>query len=628
MSPIRADHIGNRAKQASTLSLSIGSVGIVYGDIGTSPLYALREGLAAATEGHVAEINEVTGIVSLLLWLLIVIASFKYVVLILRADNRGEGGTLSLLALTRRALGGNRPMILAAGIIGTALFFGDAMITPAISVLSAVEGVALVAPAFSQWVVPVTIIILVMLFWAQSRGTGGISRLFGPIMLLWFAVMAVMGFGHIIQAPQILWAFSPVPGLSYLFTHGEHAVPVLGSVFLAITGAEALYADMGHFGRRPIRIAWVVIVLPSLALSYLGQGALVLNNPAAAADPFFLMAPSWGLPFLVALATLATIIASQAVITGAFSFVHQAVQLGLLPRIEVLHTSETQQGQIYLPKINLYLMSCVLLLVIGFGSSAKLATAYGIAVTSEMLITTILAAIVFRSLWKWGYIRLVAIFVPLALLEFALLGANLTKFAEGGYLPVSVAVVLAVVMWTWVKVSTLVQSRSGEASVPLETLIKSISGSRRLTRTSGTAVFLTAETVAAPPALLHNLKHNGVLHAKNYVVSVRTANRPHIDPDEMVTVEVLDDQFSRVRMTFGYMDTPNVPKALRLGVKFDIMTTSFFLNRRSFRIGNKGDVYRWQARLFVSLSKIATNATDYFKLPSNRVVELGQQINL
>jgi KUP system potassium uptake protein len=471
-------------------------------------------------------------------------------------------------------------------------------------------------------------LILVSLFWMQSRGTAGISRLFGPVMLVWFVVIAALGLQHIIKAPAILAAFSPLPGFSYLFTHGEKAVPVLGAVFLAITGAEALYADMGHFGRRPIRLAWVSIVLPALALSYLGQGALVLTNPAMASDPFFFMAPSWGLPFLVGLATLATIIASQAVITGAFSFVHQAVQLGLLPRLEVLHTSETQQGQIYLPRVNFLLMCCVMILVMGFGSSSSLATAYGIAVTGEMIITTILAAIVFKTLWKWGIVRLVVIILPIAALEVALLGANLTKFSDGGYLPISVATVLAICMWTWVAGARSVQQKSNESSVALEVLIDSLEKSKRLAHTQGTAVFLTAEPVVAPPALLHNLKHNGVLHAKNYVVSVRTANRPHIDPDEMVKVEVLSDQFARVRMTFGYMDTPNVPKALRLAVKFDIMTTSFFLNRRSYRIGTRGDLKRWQARLFVSMSKMATNTTDYFRLPSNRVVELGQQINL
>ncbi len=628
MSPIRADSAGNHAPKATTLSLSLGSVGIVYGDIGTSPLYALREGLHAATEGHVAQANEVIGIVSLLLWLLITIATCKYVVLILRADNNGEGGTLSLLALCRRALGGNRKFVLAAGIVGTALFFGDAMITPAISVLSAVEGVALVAPGFAVWVVPTTVGILLVLFWFQSSGTGGISRMFGPIMLVWFATIALLGLIHIFDAPQILWAFSPVPGISYLLTHGENAVPVLGSVFLAITGAEALYADMGHFGRKPIRLAWITIVLPALALSYLGQGALVLSDPSAAANPFFLLAPTWGLPLLVGLATLATIIASQAVITGAFSFAHQAAQLGLLPRFEVLHTSETQQGQIFLPRVNLILMVFVILLVVTFGSSAKLATAYGIAVTGEMLITTVLAVIVFRTVWHWSRSVVLAVFIPIGIMEVALLGANLTKFADGGYLPIAVAIILAITMWTWTTGTSVVQAKSRESLVSLDTLINSLKKSNRLAATPGTAVFLTAEPVAAPPALLHNLKHNGVLHARNLIVSVRTANRPHIDPEEMVQVEALDDRFTRVRMTFGYMDAPNVPKALRLAVKFDIMTTSFFLNRRSYRIGTKGELYRWQARLYASMSKMAVNATEFFKLPTNRVVELGQQINL
>ncbi len=629
MSPVHAGSDGRIARPASTAALALGSVGVVYGDIGTSPLYALREGLAAATRGSPAQAGDVLGIVSLLLWLLILIATFKYVVLILRADNRGEGGTLSLLALGQRALGQKRALLIL-GVVGTSLFFGDAIITPAISVLSAVEGVTLIVPSFGPYVIPVTIGILICLFAAQRRGTEGISRLFGPIMLAWFALMALMGLRHIADDPHIFAAFSPVPGIQFLFTHGASALPVLGSVFLAITGAEALYADMGHFGRKPIRIAWIVVVFPSLALSYLGQGALVLADPSAARDPFFLMAPEWALPALVAFATVATVIASQAVITGAFSVAHQAVQLGLLPRMEVHHTSETQLGQIYIPRMNAILLLCVVVLVLAFGSSTNLATAYGIAVTGEMLVTTILAFVVYRYLWKWSVPLALAMLAPLAVIEVGLFAANMTKFLEGGYLPISVAALLIIVMLTWVRGNRIVQAKSRAESVPLSTLISSIEGSDNLRYVKGTAMFLTAEPIVAPPALLHNLKHNQVLHERNYIVTVTTSNAPHVAPADMVMTEALTDGFTRVFVTFGYMDDPNVPRALimarKLGVKFEIMTTSFFINRRSFKIAENGAMPGWQQRLYTAMTKTASNAPAYYHLPPNRVIELGQQI--
>ncbi|MBU1836992.1 MAG: KUP/HAK/KT family potassium transporter, partial [Alphaproteobacteria bacterium] len=430
--------------------------------------------------------------------------------------------------------------------------------------------------------------------------------------------------------PRILGAFSPVPGLQFLFTHGASALPVLGSVFLAITGAEALYADMGHFGRRPIRLAWVFVVFPSLALSYLGQGALVLADPSAARDPFFLMAPSWALPALVAFATVATVIASQAVITGAFSVAHQAVQMGLLPRMEVHHTSETQHGQIYIPRMNAILLLCVVVLVLAFGSSASLATAYGIAVTGEMLVTTILAFFVYRYLWKWSVPLALAMLAPLAVIEIGLFAANMTKFLEGGYLPLTVAALLVIVMITWVRGSRIMQEKSRADSVPLATLITSLNGSEHLAHVSGTAMFLTAESVVAPPALLHNLKHNQVLHERNYIVTVATSNAPHVPPNEQVVIEMLTDGFTRVFITFGYMDDPNVPRALmmarKLGVKFEIMATSFFINRRSYKLSDKSAMPGWQQRLYVAMTKTATNAPAYYHLPPNRVIELGQQI--
>ena len=615
-------------KPASTLALAFGSLGVVFGDIGTSPLYALREGLHAAAADGEAGRGDVIAIVSLLLWLLILLATLKYVVLILRADNRGEGGTLSLVALGQQALGQRTKILVTLGIIGTALFFGDAVITPAISVLSAVEGLTLIAPATEPLVIPLTLAILFALFWSQRGGTGRMATFFGPVMTLWFLSIAALGLPHIFDDLGIFAALDPRHGISFLLANGTGALPVLGSVFLAITGAEALYADMGHFGRKPIRLAWSALVFPALALSYLGQGALVLSHPEAASDPFFLQAPPWILPALVGFATIASVIASQAVITGAFSVAHQAVQLGLLPRIEAFHTSETQRGQIYMPRINLILLICVSFLVVGFGSSANLATAYGIAVTGEMLITTLLAFIVFRHFWKWSVWVVILIVAPLLTIEIFLFAANMTKFLDGGYLPAMIATFLAIMMGIWVKGSAMVQARSRNLSVALTTLMGSIEGSTRLARTPGVAMFLTAEPVMAPPALLHNLKHNGVLHQKNYIVTVAVSDLPHMDPEDMVTIEPLSDLFTRVRLTFGYMDEPNVPRALRQKVKFDIMNTSFFLNRRSFKVTDAKGMRTWQKNIYVALSKFASNAAGYYHLPSNRVVELGQQVTL
>ncbi len=615
-------------KPASVLALAFGSLGVVFGDIGTSPLYALREGLHAAAADGAATRSDVIAIVSLLVWLLILLATVKYVILILRADNRGEGGTLSLVALGQQALGHRTRILLVLGIIGTALFFGDAVITPAISVLSAVEGLTLIAPATQPLVVPITLTILFILFWTQKSGTGRIATFFGPVMTLWFLVLAALGLPHIFDDLAILGALNPFHGLNFLINNGPAALPVLGSVTLAITGAEALYADMGHFGRRPIRIAWTSLVLPALAISYLGQGALVLHNPGAASDPFYLQAPGWALPALVGLATLASVIASQAVITGAFSVAHQAVQLGLLPRIEAFHTSETQRGQIYMPRVNMILLVCVCFLVVGFGSSSALATAYGIAVTGEMLITTLLAFIVFRHFWKWKLWQVVAVLAPILVIELLLFTANMTKFWDGGYLPAAIATFLAIMMAIWVKGSAMVQARSRNLSVALTTLMGSVEGSTRLARTAGTAMFLTAEPVMAPPALLHNLKHNGVLHQKNYIVTVAVSDLPHMEPEDMVTIEPLSDMFTRVRLTFGYMDEPNVPRALRQKVKFDIMNTSFFLNRRSFKVTDAKGMRTWQKNIYVALTKFASNAAGYYHLPSNRVVELGQQVTL
>jgi KUP system potassium uptake protein len=618
---------GARPARSRFWKLALGSVGVVYGDIGTSPLYALREGLNAAASDGLTE-PEVVGIVSILLWTLILIVSFKYVVLILRADNRGEGGTLSLLALAQRALGRRPLFLLVLGVLGTALFYGDAVITPAISVLSAVEGMELIQPGFAPYVLPITIVILVAIFSVQSQGTELVSRFFGPVTVLWFLTMGGLGLYHIGDNPDIFRAFNPVNAVEFVISHGLGALPVMGSVFLAVTGAEALYADMGHFGRGPIRVAWTGLVFPALALNYLGQGSLVLASPEAVANPFFLMAPAWGLPALVLLATIATIIASQAVITGAFSITHQAVQLGLLPRLEARHTSEKEVGQIYMPRVNWVLLAGVLILVMTFRNSGALANAYGIAVTGTMVITSLMAAVVFRRVWNWPSVAVFAVVAPLLVIEVFFLGANLMKVHDGGYVPLIIAGIVCLLIWTWVRGTGIVQRKARTDAVTLLSLIAMLR-KPKLARAPGTAVFLTSDPDVAPSALMHNLKHNHVLHERNLIVKVNTATTPTVPETERVLVEQLDENFTRLTLTFGYIEQPNVPRALSLakkdGVKFDIMSTSFFLNRRSFKPSHHSGMPLWQDRLFIGMTKAATDATGFYRLPSNRVLELGQQ---
>ncbi len=605
----------------------LGCVGVVYGDIGTSPLYALRESLHAA--GEQADRAEVLGVVSLLLWTLVLIVSVKYVLLVMRADNRGEGGTLSLVALVQQALQKRPGWLLAIGVVGISLFFGDAMITPAMTVLAAVEGMALVAPGFSPLVVPTTILIIVGLFVFQAQGTERVSILFGPIMVLWFLVLALMGVSHIVEDVSILHALNPGHAAAFLAQHKFGSFFILGSVFLAVTGGEALYADMGHFGRKPIRLAWGFLVFPALTLSYLGQGAFVLAHPEAASDPFFLMAPEgWLLP-LVVLATAAGVIASQAVISGAFSMMQQAVQMGLLPRLEIRHTSETQHGQIYLPRVNMILMTAVIVLVLAFETSPNLASAYGIAVTGDMVITSILAATLFVRAWKWPVPVVVAVMAPILVVELLFLGANLTKLAEGGFVPVLIAGTMCLLIWTWVRGSAHVKRKAADSAIGLMKLIGMLAKSTPI-EVPGTAVFLTQDPATAPSALLHNLKHNRVLHSQNFIVTVAVAPTPTVSDANRITLERLSDNFLRVILTFGYMETPNVPKALSLarkrGEKFDIMTTSFFLNRRTFRSARHQGLPFWQERVFIAMSKSAADATAFYCLPSNRVVEMGQQM--
>ncbi len=609
-------------------ALILGCIGVVYGDIGTSPLYAMRESLHAASRDGL-ERADVIGVISLLIWTLIIIVSFKYVFLIMRADNKGEGGTLSMVALVQRALNRRPSWLLAVGVIGISLFFGDAIITPAMSVLSAVEGMALVTPAFTDYVVPVTLVIICGLFVVQSKGTAKVAVFFGPIMVLWFVVLGALGLFHISDDFSILASLNPLYAARFIVTNGFASLIVLGSVFLAVTGGEALYADMGHFGRRPIRIAWGFLVFPALTLSYLGQGALVLAHPEKASNPFFLMAPSWALLPLVILATMATVIASQAVISGAFSMMQQATQMGLLPRLEIRHTSETQAGQIFLPKVNAILAVGVMTLVVIFGSSSSLASAYGIAVTGDMFITSILAIVLFLKAWKWPLWRVLAIMVPILMLEILFLGANVLKIADGGYVPILIAATMCVMIWTWVTGTHYVQTKAHAKSIALRSFIQMLAKSKPLS-VPGTAVFLTSDPDTAPSALMHNIKHNRVLHAQNLIVTVKVATTPIVADVDRPTIDRLSDDFVHVTLSFGYMETPNVPRALGLarkrGLKFDIMTTSFFLNRRTFVASRNEGLNVFQERLYIWLARSASNATDFYCLPSNRVVELGEQL--
>ncbi|MGB6177120.1 MAG: potassium transporter Kup [Methylocella sp.] len=617
-------------RKTSFAAMAVGSLGVVYGDIGTSPLYALRESLNHIKAAGVTETG-VTGTVSLLIWALFFTVSAKYVLFLMYADNKGEGGTLSLMALTQAALGHGVAPVFFLGVAGAALFSGDAVITPAISVLSAIEGLDLVTPVFSAYILPITIVILISIFWAQRRGTARVAAFFGPVMAVFFLAIGFLGAAHIGDAPRILQAFNPVHGLRFLFGHGMLGFVVLGSVFLAVTGAEALYADMGHFGRAPIQTAWMVFVLPALTLNYLGQGALVLADPPAVENPFFLLAPHWALLPLVILSTIATVIASQAVITGAFSLARQAIQLGLLPRMLILHTSETQEGQIFIPRINRLLLLGVLLLVLLFKSSSALASAYGIAVTGTMVVTTALAFVVVWKCWHWP-VWLAALFVSgFLVIDLAFLAANLTKVVDGGWVPLLLAGCAMIVMWTWVRGTNLLTEKFRRDSIPIPDLIRMLERSKP-TRVAGTAIFLTNSPEIAPPALLHNLKHNKVLHERVWLLSVLTENTPRVSAGKRYQIEKLSEDFTRVILHYGYMESPRVPAALALlrkaGMKCDIMTTSFILGRRTIRPAPKSEMPLWQDRLFIALSRQAANATDFFAIPSDRVVELGAQVTV
>jgi KUP system potassium uptake protein len=623
---------GEARAKVSFWALMLGSIGVVYGDIGTSPLYALRESVHAAVgANNPATEPAVFGILSLIIWALIVIVTIKYVAILLRADNKGEGGTLALMALAQRAVSRGGGAIVLLGIISGALFYGDAILTPALSVLSAVEGLKVVTPAFEPYVVPLTVVILVALFAVQSRGTASVAAFFGPLCLLWFVAIAVGGLWHIAQNPAVLWAFNPAYGVEFLLNHGMVGLVTLGAVFLVVTGAEALYADLGHFGRAPIRMAWLTVVLPALIINYLGQGALVLADPKAIENPFFLLYPEWALLPMVLLATAATVIASQAVITGAYSLTQQAIQLGLLPRFEIKHTSETLAGQIYMPRVNMLLLVGVVLLVVLFRSSSALASAYGIAVTGTMVVTATMGFVVMWKVWRWPLALAAAVMLPLVVIDLTFLGANLLKVAEGGYVPLALGALVMTVMYTWRRGSRLLFAKTRRQETPLDTLVGMLE-KKPPQRVPGTAVFLTSDPISAPTALLHSLKHYKVLHEKNVILTVETAPTPRVDVSERVRIEPVGETFSRVILRFGFMETPNVPKALAIARKhgwtFDIMSTSFFLSRRTLRPSADSGMPIWQDRLFIALARSSNDATDYFQIPTGRVVEVGTQVTI
>jgi KUP system potassium uptake protein len=625
--------ISNDGKETapSLLALALGSVGVVYGDIGTSPLYAFREAAMAASDNHAVTRGVVLGVLSLIVWALIVTVTLKYVLILLRADNNGEGGTLSLTALATRALGRRTAFVFIVGVIGAAMFLGDSVITPAISVLSAVEGLKLASPAFSEYVAPLAVLILIGLFASQSRGTAKVAALFGPIMVVWFVAIAVAGALHIRDDPGVLYAINPFYGIEFLLNHGEIGLVTLGAVFLVVTGGEALYADLGHFGRKPIQMAWLCLVLPALLINYFGQGAKVLADPLAIENPFYRLVPDAFLLPMIVLATAATVIASQAVITGAYSLVHQAIQLGLLPRLATLHTSASHVGQIYIPRVTVALLLGVLLLVGLFRTSSALASAYGIAVATTMVVDGLLAFIVIWRSWQWPLWKAALLMTPFVIVDVVFFSANFLKLFEGAWAPLLFGATLVLLILTWRRGTGILVSKTRRTEVPIETLLRSLT-KKPPHAVPGTAVFLTSDPEFAPTALLHNLKHNKVLHEQNVILTIITADTPRVDEAERVQITPLSPHFSRVSLKFGYMEQPNVPKALGLarkqGLQFDIMSTSFFLSRRALKPSPQSGMPAWQDHLFIWLARSASDATDFFQIPTGRVVEVGTQVTV
>lgn len=627
------NHVANAPDRAQFKTLTLAALGVVFGDIGTSPLYAIREVFASPHHPVPITPDNVLGILSLVFWALMLVISGKYVSFIMRADNRGEGGIMALMALALRDVGEGkkRKLILVLGLFGAALFYGDGVITPTISVLSAVEGLQVITPAFKPFIIPLALIILVFLFVIQRHGTAQVGKLFGPVMIVWFATLTVLGINSILLEPGVLRALNPAWAFSFFAAHPVLGFFSLGAVVLVITGGEALYADMGHFGRRPIATAWFGMVLPALLINYFGQGALLLSNPAAIENPFYLLAPTWALYPMVALSTAATIIASQAVISGAFSITLQAMQLGYLPRFEVRHTSESQMGQIYLPGINWLLLIAVVAAVIGFGSSSNIAAAYGIAVTGTMFITNLLAFVVVCNEWKWRPSLALLCLAPFALIDLGFLAANSTKIIDGGWFPLAFGLLVFIVLSTWKRGRQVLHEKIGQDGIQLAPFIDSLSLGGT-TRVPGTAVFLTGRPDSVPRALLHSLKHYKVLHERMVIVTIRIFDVPYVPDIDRVEVQALGQDFWRVTVQYGFKDEPDLPEALTLctphRLEFDMMDTSFFLGRETLIARVSKEMAYWRVLLFSAMFRNATSITAFFRIPSNRVVELGSQVVL
>jgi KUP system potassium uptake protein len=617
----------SHGRQTALFPLTITALGVVFGDIGTSPLYAMREcffGPHAVAPTY----ENVLGVLSLILYSLLLIVAFKYIVLVMRADNQGEGGILALMSLVPRPAGS---VLVLLGIFGAALLYGDGMITPAITVLGAIEGLQAVTPVFEPWVVPISVVILIALFTIQKYGTHRVGGLFGPIMVVWFATLAVLGLRWVVQVPQVFGAIDPRHAYTFFHDNGWTGFAVLGAVFLSVTGAEALYADMGHFGRRPIRTAWFAIVLPALVINYFGQGALLLLQPEAAPQVFFRLAPSWALLPLVGLSTAAAIIASQALISGAFSLTRQAIQLGYVPRLDIDHTSERTMGQVYVPQVNWALMISTIAMVIGFGSSSRLAAAYGIAVNIDMVLTATLLYVVATERWGWPKAPMAALTAAFLIVDFAFFGANLVKFLQGGWVAIVIGLALFTVMTTWKTGRRLVAERLTARATPLEDFCAVIATTPPQ-RVPGTAVFMTAQPQGTPPALAHNVRYNKVLHEHVVILTVRTTSTPHVDPEARVHVEPLGHGMYNVRVQYGFMEDPDVPlalaKARELGAEVDFEDLTYFLGRETIIPTKRRGMALWREKLFVVMTRNAARATAFFRLPTERVVELGVQVEV
>lgn len=631
LSDLPADSHDSEERRRRFWILTLGCIGVVYGDIGTSPLYAFREAaLQAATNGAVTRI-EVLGILSMILWELIIIVTLKYVLFLLRADNRGEGGILSLMALVQKG-GLKRPfLLLGLGMVGAALFYGDSIITPAISVLSAVEGLKLVTPALDDAVLPISVLILFLLFSAQKHGTASVSLLFGPVMTIWFLVLGGLGVFWIIEVPEVLLSFNPYYAVFFTTHHGVLSLVVIGAVLLAVTGAEALYADLGHFGRRPIQAAWLGMVFPCLMLNYLGQGALILSNPEAIDNPFYLMVPEGGLLPMVLLATAATIIASQAVITGAYSLTRQAIQMHLFPRMEIRHTSETEEGQIYIPKVNWFLLLGVLFLCLMFRNSGALASAYGIAVTGTMIVSSLMSVAAISKVWHKGWLLACAVVMPFLAIEIVFMGANMLKVFQGGFVPLLFAGILILFMQTWVAGSRYLFKQAKQKSVYLPDLVEELDRKPPM-RVEGTAVFLTSDPSVAPVALTRNIRFNKVMHEKSIVLTIVTAQMPRIPDGQRITIEHLSSFLSLVIVSYGFMESPDIPRALTLarrqGLDVDETQALYFLGHRTIVRHTGHGLPSWQEPVYIMLAKTAATASDYYRLPHDRVFEVGMHLGI